>query len=243
MASTSAVQLGLGDSSQQAMPDRRRRWEDLGLVFGIGFLPLVVSAIYQLFFPIEGTPRLTNYRFGTGLTHEIGVLFLFAILLRRQGRRVGDMGLSFQWLDILRGAGLVAGAWIFSGFVAATIRLIYFWSGSQLHYRDPGKIFGGFQPALFLIYTLAAPFFEEILVRGYLMTELIGLSWPVWLATLISVGLQTSYHLYYGVVGALGVGAGFLLLGIYYAKTRRLMPVVLAHLFWDLAATYSHLHR
>lgn len=53
MASTGAVKLDLENSSQQVLPDRRRRWEDLALVILLGFLPLVISGIYLLFVPVE----------------------------------------------------------------------------------------------------------------------------------------------------------------------------------------------
>jgi membrane protease YdiL (CAAX protease family) len=242
MSSTTAAQQ-VQDPIQYALANSRRRWEDLSLVVGIGFVPLVMSGIYQLFVPIEATTGLNNYRFWTGLVREIGILLLFAVLFRRQGRRFSEIGLSFQWLDLLRAAGLTVGSWLVYMFAGTSIGLVYFWSGSQPHYRDPEKIFGGTLPVLFLVYTIAAPFFEEILVRGYLMTELIGLSWPVWLATLASVALQTSYHLYYGIAGAIIVGATFLVSAIYFAKTRRLTPVILSHLAWDLAVIYLHWHH
>jgi membrane protease YdiL (CAAX protease family) len=103
--------------------------------------------------------------------------------------------------------------------------------------------FAGASTMLILIYDVASPVFEETLVRGYLMTELIGLSWPVWLAATVSFALQGSYHLYYGLPGALTLSSGFAILAIYFAISRRLWPVILAHFFWDLTATYTYWHR
>src|SRR5215472_10405505 len=173
MASTNAVKLDLESPSQQVLPDHRRRWEDLALVMLLGFLPLVMSGTYLLFAPVEATPSHPNYRYAAGLIRELGILLLFAVLFRRQGRRLSDIGLSFRWLDLLRGAGLAVGSWMFSRLVSALISLIYSWSGSQPHYRDPDTIFGSGVYVLVLAYSIAAPFFEEILVRGYLMTELV----------------------------------------------------------------------
>ncbi|HEY7402868.1 MAG TPA: type II CAAX endopeptidase family protein [Candidatus Angelobacter sp.] len=240
MASTTTTQQAPEPSAQQSPADRRRRWEDLALVGLIGFLPLVISGTYLLFVPYQAPASVPNYRYATGLVRELSTLLLFAVLLRRQGRRLSNIGLSFHWLDILKGAGLAFGAWIFSFLVSSLISVIYSWSGSQPHYRDPEKIFGSGFFVLVLAYTVLAPFFEEILVRGYMMTELIDLSWPVWLATLASVALQTSYHLYYGVAGALIAGSTFLISAIYFARTRNLTPVVLQHLFWNLAVTHWH---
>jgi membrane protease YdiL (CAAX protease family) len=75
------------------------------------------------------------------------------------------------------------------------------------------------------------------------MTELIDLRKSVLLATVASLVVQTSYHLYYGVAGAMVVGSGLAVLAIYFAKSRRLMPVILAHMLWDSTALLGFLHR
>jgi len=60
------------------------------------------------------------------------------------------------------------------------------------------------------------------------------------LAVAASVGLQTAYHLYQGAPNALAAGAGFLLYACFYARFRRILPVILAHACWDLLVV---LHR
>lgn len=94
-----------------------------------------------------------------------------------------------------------------------------------------------------LPFLLLNPFFEELLVRGYLMTELMELRHSVALAVIVSLVVQTSYHLYYGVYGALTVGSGLSVFAFYYAKSRRLTPVIFAHLMWDLTAFLGAWHR
>jgi membrane protease YdiL (CAAX protease family) len=129
---------------------------------------------------------------------------------------------------------------IFSG----TIQYAYFVrAGTYLQFRDPKIIFAGASTTLYLLYMVAAPIYEETLVRGYLMTELIGLSCPLWLATVASFVVQGAYHLYYGVAGALTASVGFAVLAVYFARSRRLMPIILAHFMWDLSATYVSWHR
>jgi membrane protease YdiL (CAAX protease family) len=90
------------------------------------------------------------------------------------------------------------------------------------------------------IHCIFSPIFEEVLVRGYLMTEIIELGKPSGLAILASVILQTSYHVYYGFGTAVGLSGAFLVFAAYFSKRRRLMPIVLAHLFWDLTAYFLH---
>jgi membrane protease YdiL (CAAX protease family) len=212
---------------------QRRRWVDLGLVLLVGFAPLVLSGIYQWVVPVTGTAATTNFRLSSGLVHEGATLTLFLVLLRRQGRSVKEIGLSWQWLDLPKAAGLLVLSYMAMILCNGIIEYAHFWwTGSWVQTRSAREIFAGASMIVFVLYNLAAPVFEETLVRGYLMTELIGLSWPAWLAALASVALQTSYHLYYGLAGALSVGAAFAVFAIYYALTRRLLPVLFAHLLW-----------
>lgn len=68
------------------------------------------------------------------------------------------------------------------------------------------------------------------------MTEVGQMTGSATLAVIGSTGLQTVYHLYQGVLPALSLGCGFLLLSIYFARRRRIVPVVLAHLYFDVIA-------
>jgi membrane protease YdiL (CAAX protease family) len=204
----------------------------------------VLSGVYQWFSPISGSAPSTNLRFCSGLVHEFAALTLFLTLVRRQGRSLKDIGFAPRWLDLPKAAGLFALSYMAMAFVSGIIGYVYFfWTRTPYHFRNAQGIFAGASPIILVLYMAAAPIFEETLVRGYLMTELIGLSWPAWLAALASVALQTSYHLYYGLGGALSLGAGFVVSAIYFAKSRRLMPIILSHFLWDLTATYLNWHR
>jgi membrane protease YdiL (CAAX protease family) len=244
MASTSTPQVLAPPVPDPIQPTARRRWADLGLVLLIGFVPLVLRAVYALIVPIQGTEGSTNFRFMFGLLQEFGVLTLFFCLLKRQGRSLRDIGFGFRWTDIPKAFGLTllsfAALYLCWSIIAAWS---YYVIGHPPHVRDPQTIFAGAYSVLFWIYLLAAPIYEETLVRGYLMTELIGLSCPVWLAVLASSVLQASYHLYYGFSGAIMIFGGFAISSIYFAKSRRLMPVLLSHLFWDLAAAFQNWHH
>ncbi len=55
-------------------------------------------------------------------------------------------------------------------------------------------------------------------------------------AIVASVALQSAYHLYYGWAGAIQVSFMFLVYALYYARTRRALPVVMAHEFIDAIA-------
>jgi membrane protease YdiL (CAAX protease family) len=84
------------------------------------------------------------------------------------------------------------------------------------------------------------PFYEEMIARAFTMSEVEALTGSAGLAVVASVALQTSYHLYLGLPNALAVGATFLISACYYARFRRITPVILAHALWNL---YVALHR
>jgi len=223
---------------------RQHRIIDLVLVLFIGFSGPLSSALFLFFFPVKANTFNVNGRFISGLLHEIGALVLFFLLLQRQGRKLKEIGLAFHWLDALSGLALYLVSFV-TYYVCATVFQFgyYFWNQEYFQYRNTDAMVLGASMVLMTGYTVAAPFFEEILVRGYLMTELTQLSWPTWLAVMASVLLQTSYHLYYGLAGALIVGTTFGMSAIYFAWRRRLWPVILSHLIWDVVATYRHFHH
>jgi hypothetical protein len=80
------------------------------------------------------------------------------------------------------------------------------------------------------------PFFEELIVRGYLMTEIVELGGSGALAIVTSVAVQMSYHLYQGFTNGIVLATIFAVFSIYFWKTGRLAPVVLAHLCVDAHA-------
>jgi membrane protease YdiL (CAAX protease family) len=90
-------------------------------------------------------------------------------------------------------------------------------------------------PAIVAItFAVLNPFFEELIVRAYLMTEVAELTGSSALAVVISVAVQFCYHLYYGWSGALSLSFMFLIFALYYARSSRALPIVVAHGFFDI---------
>ena len=79
------------------------------------------------------------------------------------------------------------------------------------------------------------PVYEEILVLGYVFTAFEKISNSS-TAFAVSVAIRTSYHLYEGPAGAVGVLAVGLIFTFFFYKRRQLWPVVVAHGLWDLWA-------
>lgn len=104
---------------------------------------------------------------------------------------------------------------------------------SQIAAKNTGFLYDHISWAL-IIYILVNPFFEELIVRGFVMTEVFSLSNSRTLAIAISVGIQTLYHLYQGIFSALILAGVFLVFSIFYSRTGKLTPVIVAHLIADL---------
>jgi membrane protease YdiL (CAAX protease family) len=218
------------------------RWIDLGLVLLVAFGHSILGSIIQLFHPALLTR--SNSAIGLAIFGEAIALLLFFVLFSRQERRITDIGLGFRWTDIPKGFGLTIVSFIFIRVMAVAVPYVYFLVTLRTfpYSTSTSNIFTS---SLWLLipFLVLNPFFEEILVRGYLMTEWISLRGSAVLAAILSVTFQTSYHLYYGVYGAMMVGCGLSVLAIYYAKSRRLMPVILAHMLWDFTLVWSKLQN
>jgi membrane protease YdiL (CAAX protease family) len=85
---------------------------------------------------------------------------------------------------------------------------------------------------------------EEVVVVGYLVTRLRQLNWPLAAVILTSATLRGSYHLYQGFGGFLGNLAMGVVFALFFLRTRRVAPLIVAHSLLDIAAFvgYDLLH-
>jgi membrane protease YdiL (CAAX protease family) len=117
-------------------------------------------------------------------------------------------------------------------------------SGDRPHVADIGNYLLG--TSISMVAVLSAilnGFFEELIVRGYLMTEVKRFTGSIVFAILCSVAVQTSYHFYQGGPTALAHVGTFMVFAVYYAKTNRILPPILAHAALDLNALVMYALR
>ena len=224
---------------------QRQRWSELGLVALIAIAPLILSATAALVSTVNPVRSGMNFAIASRILHEASSLFLVFYLLSRRGQNLRGLGLTFdRWMDLPIAFGLTLGGLFFSAVLSILIRSVSITAtGHPAEARDPRVIFAGISLGGFVFYSIGSAIFEEIIVRGYVMSEMIGLACPVWLAALTSIVLQTSYHVYYGWGGALALSGVFIVFAIYFAFSRRLLPVILGHLIMDLFATWVNHFR
>ncbi|MEW9700768.1 CPBP family intramembrane glutamic endopeptidase [Paenibacillus sp. SI8] len=157
---------------------------------------------------------------------SLGALYL---VLRKQGRAFKDIGFEFRKIDILHGFLLYFGIYIVY-IIALTIAPNFSEAPKNIDFLKTNiSIF-------YFVFIMINPFFEELIVRAYTITELKYLIKKEEMLVLISTLIQTSYHLYQGLIPALYVGIMFFIFSIYFVKSRKIVPVIIVHLFFDLMA-------
>lgn len=82
---------------------------------------------------------------------------------------------------------------------------------------------------------------EEVVVVGYLMTRFKQFGWSTAATIVTTAALRGSYHLYQGVGPGLGNFAMGLVFGYWFHRTRRVMPLVIAHTLLDVVAFVGYL--
>lgn len=75
---------------------------------------------------------------------------------------------------------------------------------------------------------------EEFIVVGYLMNRLRQLNWGTPQTIVASAVLRGSYHLYQGVGQAFGNVVMGLVFGYWFTRTKRVLPLVIAHTILDV---------
>jgi membrane protease YdiL (CAAX protease family) len=191
---------------------------ELALVVGVGFLGSLLGALWAWW--TDAPIGTTDFLGGADrILRAILAIAVLAYVLYRQGRSLRTIGLSFRRTDIL---------WALA---------ILFFDQLMTHaiYRDIHGL-AAFKPypigAAGLLAGLAVipgAAKEELIVRAYLMTEVAELTGNWGIAVVASVGFQSLYHLYQGTPAALMDAGTFLVSSLFYANTRRITPVILAH--------------
>lgn len=214
---------------------RRRRYLALALVLAISFAHFIVSSTYYL---IRGTeyagPPQHQIRLLSALIGEATSLLLLWYVLSEQKRGWKDIGWSPKWADIPQGIGVVLLALVSSVVVIACFQVTYrAVTGHYLPPRSFQNLFGFGISVLSIAFVVVNPFFEELLVRGYTMSEILDLGGSRNLAILVSVVVQMSYHTYQGLLSGIGLTVIFTVFSVYFSTIRKIAPVILAHLCFD----------
>lgn len=247
-ATNELPQQALAAGSAASWTEKQLLTIEVVLVCLVAFGVAVLSSFHALQFHGYGSSGSgTEYTWGYAVLRESAALGLVWYLLLRRGKSFADLGLKWgsnaTAIVVLIGVAILLR--IGGNFAGDAVYFLLYHAGlTDVSHKEASAyvhnyLFGGGIFWTTRLFALVNPFFEELIVRAYLMTQvkLLTNSWTK--AILVSTALQTSYHLYQGTPMALAHGATFLLWSFYYANTNRVLPIVLAHLFSDVWGLFS----
>jgi membrane protease YdiL (CAAX protease family) len=222
--------------ARTSLASRKIRVIGLIVVLSVSFASSVIISLFALFgIQIHGSAEGLIFTYVHALAVELVALLLLSYVLKQNGTKLADIGLAFHWRDIKTGILLTIGCGIAAGIAGIGFHHLY--QLASHHPAEPPSIPGVGVLSLWVVLFVAInPIFEELIVRAFMISELVALTGSRVLAVAASVALQTTYHLYQGVPYALTSGVLFLVFSIFYVRTRRIVPVILAHFLFDLNA-------
>ncbi|MET7747959.1 type II CAAX endopeptidase family protein [Micromonospora sp. NPDC005367] len=162
------------------------------------------------------------------------VLLAVHLLSRDPGDPARTLGLDARrpGSDLIRGAGLAA--------LIGLPGLALFWAAAQLGINAtlvPAALPDVWWAVPVLVLAAAQnAVLEEVIVVGYLVTRLRQLQWRIGAVIAASALLRGSYHLYQGFGAFLGNAVMGVVFSLFYLRTRRVMPLIVAHTILDVAA-------
>ena len=228
--------------------DRQMRICELTLVCIVAFSGPILASAHSYFTHGNDSPTSTRgaYSFFSQALRQGSALALLWYVLARSKRSFSGLGLAWArhdlgWSIVLEISEVLAfGAvyWtIFSLGLTTTTH-------AMAAERAGGIVFGARVSVAAFLFQFLNPFFEELIVRAYVMTEIKYLTQSVWAAIIVSTILQSSYHLYQGLPATLSHAAAFFISSVFYARTNRITPVILAHFYSDVGPTlwYAYNH-
>jgi membrane protease YdiL (CAAX protease family) len=229
--------------------DRNIRIFEVILICTIAFSGSILTSTYSFLGNSSGSSsgnsNWATWDWTIRTLREASALGLLWYVLMRHGKSFRDLGLmwtrkDFGWAIILCVVGSLA--------FRAVYDTIYFAGLTTVSHKASvayvgNVLFGGGIFFTTILFQFLNPFFEELIVRAYVMTEVKQLTNNATKAIIISTLLQTSYHFYQGGSVAIGHMATFLIFSIFYAKTNRITPIILAHLYYDVSGTLWYMFR
>jgi membrane protease YdiL (CAAX protease family) len=208
--------------------ERRATAFELALVLGLPtavFLPASIRVLAHH----AGRVAFTDSELESTLIVEAAVAGLLLPYLRRRGWRPGAAAGAPEPWDALRGSLLWLGCMTAYSLAFFVLYIVAPHMAAELQARP---LSGSVSVPVAVAASVLNPLFEEFLWLGYAIPAL-GSRLGLRAACVVSILLRVAVHVYQGpmaIVGILPIGA---CLTWYYARTRRLWPVVVAHVIVD----------
>jgi uncharacterized protein len=214
---------------------RMLRWE-LGLVLLLAFAPSALGLLLLALGPggtaqveAEVVPSLVSIAIELFLSWS--PILVIGYLLARN--REGWSGIGLTRLrpgDIGMGAVL----WVASFVVVLVLAWLFQYFGQREVDFLPEGLPLWFRALQAVLIAVTAGVTEEIVVRGYAQTRLEQLRASTAVILLVPTALWAVLHVYQGLGAALTIFGLGLMYAWYFQRTRRLWPLILAHVLFDM---------
>lgn len=221
-------------SNKVSAEERRQRWFEVCLVMLVACGGYILSALYLLINGPSAAPQVSSFRSAGSIMQEVTALLVLGYVLSRRGLTFANLGLRWSPNDVGMGLLVTVVSYAAYGLGHTLVQTVHHSVYGSWATGPTAKDFFAHPSIVAIPLSLLNPFFEELIVRAYLMTEIMELTGSSTLAVALSVFVQFSYHLYYGWGGAISLAFFFLALALYYARSRRALPVIVAHGFFDV---------
>lgn len=208
---------------------------------------LVGCSVVALFFALTlprllangvGKPvRLTDRGLLGTLATEVVLTAVWLPILRRRGWTVGHVTRPYENFDLLRGVSLACAAWV---SYALAFNIVLAVAPAFARHATEFRVTGTVSWLTLVCLVMLNPIFEESLYEGYIANALRRSGWAVALGG--SVAVRLALHLYQGPIALLSIVPMGLVFTGYYLRTRRLWPLVAAHMVLDAIALAPSAH-
>ena len=215
-------------------------------MLSLSLLASAAFAILTLFeFPVRGA-RVASVSQSTMLARQVlGSVFglapvwLVVYLVRRSGEGTRALGIRADRVrdDVVHGIALFAVVGLAGiGVYLAAVEL-----GVNRFVVPVPPLGHWWTVPVLVLNAIEAALLEEVVVVAYLVTRLRQLGLTESASVGASALLRGTYHLYQGWGGFLGNLAMGALFGTVFSRTRRVWPIVVAHLLLDIGAGLGYI--
>jgi membrane protease YdiL (CAAX protease family) len=211
-------------------PSRREFFAaEFCLVVLLAFGLFSAASVQSLFGPLTGRAALLfdDQRVWTHFVYQVSVAPIIVYILWERGWKWPDFSLRMSPRGVLQGIGLAAVVFALTRGASLLASSVAQASAAPALTAIPAAT-----SALALGGMLLAAFvkavFEEVLVCAYVVQSLRG-RFGIALAVNASIALRMSFHLYQGPAAFLGFAVFGLAFTLFYIRTGRLWPLIVAH--------------
>jgi membrane protease YdiL (CAAX protease family) len=164
----------------------------------------------------------------------VPVLLAFHLLRRDDPNEPHTMGFDLRrpWQDLWRGAALAAAI----GIPGLGLYLAAKGLGVNTTVAAANLAGAWWTVPVLVLAAAQNAVLEETIMVGYLFRRWGEAGWGTWRVIITSALVRGSYHLYQGFGGFVGNAVMGVVFGWLYTRTRRVMPLVVAHTILDVVA-------